>query len=79
MGNRIGTDRQGTIPLGNGLGILVADDGPVTIRGTTSGEANTIAYSTGVGVYVSGGTGRTIRGNAIYGNAGLGIDLAATA
>ena len=39
------------------------------------GAGNTIAYSDAVGVAVYSGTGRTIRGNSIFGNGGLGIDL----
>jgi hypothetical protein len=48
------------------------------IGGIAAGEANTITQSGSIGVRVTGGTGNTIRGNIIYSNGGLGIDLATT-
>jgi hypothetical protein len=50
-----------------------------TVGGAGPGEGNTIAFNTGAGVVVDpdeGGTGIQIRGNSIYSNGGLGIDLA---
>ena len=54
-----------------------------TIGGTAAGQANTISHGGGAGIlvnssYPTGVTGLTIRGNSIFGNAKLGIDLAGT-
>jgi hypothetical protein len=77
QGNLIGTDASGTEDLGN-MGSGVALDGADQsviggIRPDTA--ANKIAFNHGDGVTVSSGEGNAIRGNAIYANAGLGIDL----
>ncbi len=65
-------------PLGNGNGIQI-DGGSSdnTIGGTAAGAGNTIAFSTGAGVYVdaTGGTGNEIRLNSIFSSTGLGIAL----
>jgi parallel beta-helix repeat protein len=79
QGNFIGTDATGTAPLGNGVGVFLTFSDKV-VGGAAAGEGNTIAYNTGAGVVmdaVEGGTGLRVRGNAIYSNGGLGIDLAA--
>ena len=77
-GNLIGTDITGSTPLGNGTGVQI-DGGSSnnTIGGTGALAGNTIAYSAGIGVDVdsTAGTGNVIRLNAIFSNAGLGIDL----
>ncbi len=78
-GNYIGTDASGTAALGNayGVGISSADVGAALdsiIGGVGPGEANTIAFNT-YGVIVSSGTGNAIRGNSIFSNTNLGIDL----
>ena len=82
-GNRIGTDLTGAQDLGNLLsGVEV--DGRATnnvIGGTSVGAANTIAFNhdNGVGVgffsQFSETTGNAIRGNSIFRNQRLGIDL----
>jgi hypothetical protein len=75
QGNRIGTDETGLIHIGNALaGIAIHAQG-VQVGGLGTGEANTIAYAGAAGVVVFGGEGNTIRGNSIYSNADLGIDL----
>ena len=71
-GNYIGTDRTGTVALGNGYGIKIhadADD-------NTIGPNNVIAFN-GTGVWVDGaGTdANTITQNSIHSNGDLGIDL----
>lgn len=79
LGNRIGTDASGLAPLGNaGPGIRIVDAENNVIGGTASGEANQIAFNGGAGVSVEGIDARrnTLRGNVIYSNNGLGIDLA---
>ena len=77
MGNYLGTDRSGTVDLGNffgGVDILLGDDNEV--GGGNSGMANAIAFN-GEGVYIEldAGTGNRIQRNSIYDNAGLGIEL----
>jgi hypothetical protein len=74
QGNRIGTDVTGTAPLPNGgSGVRVLGSG-MTIGGLEAGAGNTIAFNAGDGVVVSQGTGNPILSNAIFSNAGLGID-----
>jgi CSLREA domain-containing protein len=80
-GNKIGTDATGTTLLGNAAGIVISNSSGNVIGGTNSGDGNIIAGQTGdMGVAVDpfGGTanGNAIRGNSIYSNATLGIDLA---
>ena len=77
-GNLIGTDITGSNPLGNGSGVLIeGGSANNSIGGTVAGGGNTIAFSAGIGVDVdaTAGTGDAIRLNAIFSNAGLGIDL----
>ena len=79
QGNFIGLNAAGTASLPNtqqGVSIL---DGAVnnTIGGIQPGAANTIAFNGNGGVIVSGNSqGNVVRGNSIFSNAGLGIDLA---
>ena len=76
-GNSIGTDRTGTIDLGNLHAGIVGIGSDLTIGGTSPGQGNTIAFNAASGysgVLVQG-QGVRIRGNRIYANAGLGIDL----
>jgi hypothetical protein len=79
QGNLVGTDATGTFAIGNGTdGIVVGANGTI-VGGINAGEANTVAYNLGSGIEVQGLTaalnGNPIRGNSIYGNAGIGIDL----
>lgn len=79
FGNFIGTDATGAIDLGNGsIGVLVNDGAQDNaIGGIAASQGNTIAFQAddGVSVFEAGSTGNTIRGNRIYGNDDLGIDL----
>ena len=80
QGNFIGTDSSGTIPLGNADRAIHVGAADNVIGGTGAGEGNVIAYTkatggTGDGVYLPFSQGNVIRGNRIFGNAGLGIDV----
>jgi hypothetical protein len=78
-GNLVGTDATGTFAIGNGTdGIVLSSNGAIC-GGINPGEANTVAYNLGSGIEVQGLTaalnGNPIRGNSIYQNVGIGIDL----
>jgi uncharacterized repeat protein (TIGR01451 family) len=81
VGNFIGTDATGTRGLPNsGNGVFVNSTGN-QIGGVAPGQANVIADNGLAGVRVgtfnteTGVTSNPIRGNAIFGNNALGIDL----
>ncbi len=69
QGNYVGTDRTGIIPLGNAVGINSSGK----IGGTEIGEGNLVAFNTGVGITT--GDGNTVRGNSVFSNGGLGLDV----
>ncbi len=77
-GNYIGVDVTGTSALGNGnRGIrLFQNPGNNTIGGIGTGEGNVIAFSGDDGIGIHSASGNAIRGNSIFSNSGLGIDLA---
>ncbi len=78
IGNLIGTDVSGTMPLGNATaGIYLRGAASRNrIGGSGPGEGNLIAYNAGPGVSVrdSDDVENTITRNSIHSNAGLGID-----
>ncbi len=82
-GNYIGTDITGTLGIGNGAGAFPGgidiDSGTTSNRigGTATGAGNIIAFNTGAGVGITEDAtdGNSIRGNRIFSNTGLGIDL----
>ncbi len=82
LGNRIGVAADGTTAMGNGYtGIALSGNG-TRIGGTGPGEANTIAHNGKVsgnfpnGIRIGAASaGNGIRGNRIFDNGGLGIDL----
>ena len=79
QGNLVGTDATGTFAIGNGTdGIVVGASGTI-VGGVNPGEGNIVAYNLGSGIEVQGLTaalnGNPIRGNSIYSNGGIGIDL----
>lgn len=78
QGNYIGTDASGSGNLGNeGPGVsLIEGSFDNTIGGTTNGAANRIAFNGTDGI-ILGDTSydNSLRGNAIFANGGLGIDL----
>ena len=74
QGNLIGTDAAGTGSIGGSYGLYVTADGNI-IGGTAAGEANTVAYHSNQGVYITSGVNNLITGNSIFSNGSLGIDL----
>ena len=72
QGNRIGTDRSGTIDLGNGgNGVqLLAGSNDAQVGGAAAGEGNLIAGNTTDGIAINLSSGATIQGNIIGLNAG---------
>ena len=85
QGNLIGVAADAAAPLGNG-GDGIRLDGSAAVGGLAPGAANTIAFNGGAGVsvhlrrnigtFLSGKTETClVRGNSIYANAGLGIDV----
>ncbi len=75
LGNRIGTDATGTLPLTNGGNFNFFNASTnVAIGGVAPGEGNTIAYATVNGVLLSTAAENVrVRGNSIHDNALLGI------
>ncbi len=75
QGNFVGTDATGTYALGNkNRGISVFGNNTI-IGGVESGEGNVVAHSGVGGVDIYGSAGNAIRGNSIYANGTIGIDL----
>ena len=87
-GNFIGTDISGAAAVPNGgHGVLVTAGATGSIGGTSSltpgactGDCNLIAFNTGAGVRVDSASSLNvaIRGNSLFANSGLGIDLGPT-
>ena len=81
QGNFIGTQADGTAALGNGFNGIGLFGGPsqniigLAIDGT--GAGNTVAFNASDGIRLddTNSVGNTIRGNRIYSNGGLGIEL----
>lgn len=79
-GNRIGTDVGGTLPLPN-MGYGIFNRGQDNIIGVARNAAfgavggNIIASSQWQGIYLPSGDRVTMRGNSIYDNLLMGIDL----
>jgi CSLREA domain-containing protein len=71
----IGVDRDGTKKRPNKSDGITIKGGSFNVIGDTAGGANRIAFNDGAGVYVESGVGNAIRGNSIFENKGLGIDL----
>ncbi len=79
-GNDIGTDATGTNALANGMGLILfsgTSNNIIGLKPDGSGSGNQIAFNYNDGVRISdpNTAGIAIRGNSIFGNGGLGIDL----
>jgi len=76
-GNKIGTDITGTLPIPNSAqGIVCLDSGSsINVGGTGAGEGNIIAFNASDGIRVNAAVTVSIRGNSIFSNVRLGIDL----
>ena len=76
IGNFIGVAADAFSPLGNGShGVLVDSEGNVIIGGTESDAANIIAYNGGDGIFAYRASNCVARGNSIFDNLELGIDI----
>jgi photosystem II stability/assembly factor-like uncharacterized protein len=72
--NLIGLNAAGTLPLPNTIAGIRISDSNNTVGGSAA-AGNRINFNGGAGIQVSFGTGNSIRGNSVFSNAGLGIDL----
>ena len=78
QGNYFGLGPDGVTAVPNFTGVLFASAAAGNVfGGTTAGASNTVALNNGTGVVVSdpGTTNNSIRGNSIFSNGYLGIDL----
>ena len=75
QGNLIGTDRSGSLDLGNNKRGVILNASDNTVGGTLAGEGNLIAFNGSEGIAVVTGHSNDIVGNSIHSNALLGIDL----
>jgi photosystem II stability/assembly factor-like uncharacterized protein len=75
-GNLIGTSAAGDAPVSNqAQGVYIRDGSSNVLGGDAAGEGNTIAFNS-TGVQVTGSAiNNSIKGNAIFSNRLLGIDL----
>ena len=66
QGNRIGTDKSGSIAIDNASrGIMLNGASNNTIGGSGPGQANVISGNTGDGIHLASGQQNTIQGNLI--------------
>lgn len=76
-GNFIGTNSTGAALGNNSDGIYVNQSSISNIIGDNAGSGNTIAFNTANGINLADGQA-AIRGNSIYSNGELGIEIGAT-
>ena len=78
QGNYFGTTASGTAGPTNGGDNIVVTSAGNQIGGTAANAGNVIAGAAGHGLKISGDvTGNAVLGNSVFGNGGIGIDLAA--
>ncbi len=81
LGNYIGVARDGNTPLPNNYGIQLSGAAVANIvGGIAAGEANLVAYNTVNGIQMETNvvgvpSQNEIRGNAVFDNGGMGLDL----
>jgi len=77
QGNLIGTNAAGASAIANGgHGVEIVSGSLNTIGGTQAGAGNVIAFNAQTGVAVTGAvSGNNLRGNSIFSNGVLGLDL----
>lgn len=77
QGNKIGTDVSGSFQISNRMeGVFVQGTSRSFVGGTGAGEANVMRFNGSSGVRVFGADRIAVRGNRIFNNGGLGLDLA---
>ena len=74
QGDRIGVGSGGGALPNAGNGVYVFGD-QNTVGGENAGEGSEIANNSSDGVEVASGVSNSVRGNSVYANAGLGIEL----
>lgn len=74
--NYIGVGADGLTPLPNETAGILIQDSQATVVGGAGALANKIAFNGAQGVYIESGSASSVLGNSIFGNGGLGIDLA---
>ena len=79
QGNLIGTDKTGTVALGNATyGVVLSSANGNTIGGTGPGQGNVIDFNGETGIAVSGSQDPLIQ-NSIFGNVGPGVQVTSSA
>ncbi len=71
LGNFIGTDKTGTLPLGNGAyagGVSIGETSGVQVGGPNPGEGNVISGNLGNGVTIAASASWHASGNLVEGN-----------
>lgn len=66
IGNYIGTDVTGTLPLSNHYGVIIkADSDKNRVGGSTAGERNVISANWEIGVYIEASDSNIVSGNFV--------------